>query len=272
MSPSKVKSLKNLLLLLLSLHLLGCAIAIPVHQNHTPQSLGSGGIELSVLSNSGPSIGPDFEEGSSLSTTTAENLSELSPSTGLHLGVGLTNSLDLELETLFSFFSGSVVTAGLKYQWLGQPLFAGKSGETHSSLRLRYFAASGFSDDSESGTNDSLFDNIYVEELDGSGFILSNSFGYLVTDFFGAYVGGQYIQGSLDYRYREDDSTGTLYTGDRTISGYGPFLGLHLNSVGSRLRFYLSLEFQLTNMPATFSDKKVWSESFSSSLGVAFSL
>ncbi len=263
--------LRLLILLIVSAFLFGCAIAIPVHQNHTPQSLGSGGVDLAIMSNTGPAIGPESESGSSLENQAAEAITELSPISGVHLGIGLTDSLDLELESLFSFFSGSVFTVGLKYQWMGKNVFSGKGGDTNSSLRVRYFMASGFEDDPDD-TSDTLFDDIFTEELKGSGFVVSNSWGYLLADFFGVYVGGQYIQGAVEWNYRNDSPTGTAFSGDRTFTGYGPFAGLHLNTSGSSFRVYLSLEYQYTNLPATFDDSRNWAESFSSSLGLSFAL
>ena len=264
-------NLKLIGLLITSIYLLGCAIAIPVHQNHTPQSLGSGGVDISFMSNTGPAIGPESESGSSLETQAAEDLTELSPISGLHLGVGITENVDLELETLFSLFSGSIFTAGLKFQWMGKNMFVGKQGDVNSSLRIRYFSASGFEDDPDD-TSETLFDDIFTEKLVGSGFVVSNSIGYLVADFFGVYGGAQFIQGTVDWEYRNGGPGGTQFLGSREFTGFGPFFGVHLNSTGSSFRVYLSAEFQYTNMPASYSDTRNWSESVSTSLGLTFAL
>jgi hypothetical protein len=224
------------------------------------------------MSNTAPSIGPQFEEGSSLDNNNVDSFAEVAPNMGISFGLGLTNSIDIEVEALANFGSGAISTAAIKYQWLGDSIFSGKAGSSNSSIKIKYFAATGFEDDSEDGSSDNIFNDIYTEKLSGSGFVISNSFGYLLADFFGAYFGGQYIQGSLDFEYREGSSTGTQFSGERTFTGYGPFLGFHLNSAGTSFRVYLAAEFQYTNLPATFSDERVWNESVSTYLGLIFNL
>ncbi len=255
-----------------AVYLAGCAVALPVHQLHTPQSRGSLNFEFGAMSNTAPSIGPDYEDGSSLDNNTVDSLAEAVPSMGAAFGLGITESLDIELEAIANFGSGSIASAGIKYQWLGSNIFSGKAGSMNSSVRVKYFVASGYEDDATNSSSDNIFNGIFTEKLEGSGLIVSNSFGYLLADFFGAYVGGQYIQGSLKYDYREGSSTGTLYSGDRSFTGYGPFAGLHLNSSGTSFRAYLAMEVQYTNLPATFSDERVWHESVATYLGLILNL
>ena len=114
---------KFFIYLMLAVLLNACAVAIPVHQVNGPQSLGKYGLDFSIYSGTSPAVGPEYEDGTELEASVDEFLGELNLTMGYHLGFGITENLDIELETLLGVPTGSIFIAGLKYQWLGKSFF-----------------------------------------------------------------------------------------------------------------------------------------------------
>ena len=91
---------------------------------------------------------------------------------------------------------------------------------------------------------------------------ISNSFGYSFFDSFMGYVGFQYIKGEIDFRYRDNGPTGTLFETKRTIDGYGVFAGLSLNIKFSEgFMWKNSVEYEGTQLPSPTRDDNILYES-----------
>ena len=253
--------MKNyILLLVLAVFSKGCALAIPAHQVNSPQTLGNNVLEAAVLVGTGPSVGPDFVEGTGPALATDDDFADETLYFGYRVAYGLNEKLDIEAEALASIFTGSSFTAALKYQWMGKSFYESTPGEWSSAVRVRYMVADGYEDDpNETAGDDTIFDDVFMEKLDASGFSAALSFGYQVANPFSVYFGAQAISMDLEYRYREDNSTGTLYEGERSINGFGPFAGLSVHTTGDFFRYKFTAEYSYTNLPATYSDdEKVW--------------
>ena len=247
------------LIIISALFLQACAVAIPTHQINSPQSLGNNVLEATAMYGTGAAVGPDFEDGTPPDTTIRADVTDEAFIFGGKIAYGLNDRTDIEIEALASFFAGSTSIVGLKYQWLGEPVYKAKAGDSNSAIRLRYISSSGWSDYPEdSAGSDTIFDDIFVEDMDASGYSAALSYGYLVTNWFGVYVGGQVIAMDLKFRYREDDANGTLYVGDRSIDGWGPFAGIHFNTTGQFFRFRFTGEYAYTNLPYTYESKTGW--------------
>ena len=249
------------LLLILAAFIQGCALAIPTHQVNSPQTLGNNVLEASILTGIGATVGPDFEDGTGPALAAEDDFADTNLYFGYRVAYGLTEKLDLEAEALASFFTGSSFSAALKYQWMGKSFYDSSPGDWSSAIRVRYLVADGYEDDAdESAGSDTILDDVFMEKLDANGLSAALSFGYHVANPFSVYFGAQAMSYDLEYRYREDNATGTLYQGERSINGFGPFLGLSVFTTGDFFRYKFSAEISYTNMPATYSDERVWYE------------
>ncbi|MCB0412546.1 MAG: hypothetical protein KDD22_08480 [Bdellovibrionales bacterium] len=267
-SEGPVWALRVILLFSAILFLQACAVAVPVHQPFAPQSLGKRVARLGINVGSAPVIGP---ESTSASASTWET-DDSSILIGVQGAFGLMEALDLELDAQTSMLSGTSTILGLKYQWLGPSILESTAGDWSSAFRARYIWSSGYKDENENGSGDqALFDHYSVRDLNAKGYSLANGFGYMVAPWFGLYLGGQFVEMKLEYLYTSSGST-NYQNGQRTIQGYGPFLGIHFNSTGSKRRFYFTVEMTKIYMPETYYIKKTWRDGFDTNFGFIFPL
>ena len=96
MTPSKsVQFLMKILIVgLIGASLFGCAVAIPVQQDNSAQTLGKGKWDIALLGGYGPTVGPrDFPSGSQPGAGVFPQMF-----TGIRIARGITKTYDAELE------------------------------------------------------------------------------------------------------------------------------------------------------------------------------
>ena len=179
------------------------------------------------------------------------------------IGYGITDRMDTEL--LFGSHFGSFDIEGdkhlslsLSYQWLGASIYKTKQGDLNSTAKLQLIRQ-----------NES-FDNEFVV---GSGFYLSNSFGYMISNWFSFYGGGRAIYILANYEIKEEDNNRTI---NNHLWCFGPFVGVQLNTIGSVWKIIFAVEGNFTDMPISAGfyelDKNYWIPGYSSSLRVLYQL
>lgn len=247
--------LKALLIVLLGASLFGCAVAIPVHQDDSAQTLGKNKWDIAILTGSGPSEGPrNFPSGSNPGSG-----EESQPFIGALLAWGLAENYDAELEIESAVFGGSLTSIGVKHQWYGPSYFKGKKGDSFAGMRFRYTAASGYKDTpsswSSNSTSDSIFgNNIYVDSMGADTLNFANSWGHLLENWFGVYGGAEAGTSHLQAKLRDGGPTGTPYTDDRYVFFGGPFAGFSIHSTGQSMRLALTFEIEYLSVPNTFTN------------------
>ena len=152
----------------------------------------------------------------------------------------------------------------MSYQWLGTPIYKTKQGDFNSTVRFHLIGQYSFR----------VTHGRYTEEWTvlGLGFSLSNSLGYMISDWFSVYGGGRSIyilanQEIIDLKQKNNSKTT-----DSHLWYFGPFVGVRLNTTGSIWKFVFALEGNFTSIPidAGFYAKseRYWIPGYSSSLSV----
>ena len=265
-----MKNVFSLLTVFVGLNLFSCALIVPSHQLHPPQTLGAGGVRVGVVFAGNPSAGPDVIKNDN---TTLNNgvISDLS--FGYGLTVGVLDFLDVDCELLASFSSGGTTVCGAKLQFLGSPIFEAKEGDVNASIRGRMIQSSGYKDTNEDGTksSDSIFKDIYIQDLSATGYSMALSIGRQHKKWFGTFLGATYLNMDLKTKYTEGSATGTILNEDRNVKVYGPFIGFSMTPGGEHFGFEWTAELSALNAPHTFdSSKRDWETNFGSSVNLLF--
>jgi hypothetical protein len=223
----KIKYLKFISVFAIAALLSACAVSVPVQEARPPQSMGNNGFSLGIISAVNPVVGPDLYqyglENKALDASIDASLF------GFTFVYGITEQLDIEFEALASLLSGSTSVLSLKYQWLGNSLFKSKRGEWVGSARFKLLDSSGYvsaNDGTNEDDNPIDLDDLYFEKFDGSGYGISQLFGYHVADWFMLNINGFYSIFEVDSRFRDGGPSGTLYTDNRDVGLYGINAGL----------------------------------------------
>lgn len=239
---------------------LGCAVAVPMHELSTPETLGPLGFRLALVTGSAPAfVTPS-------ATTNLTTRGETVPLAGYHLDVGITQNLQANVEVL-----GSGVNIGtafaLKYQFMGANYFAAKAGNIASALTLRAWnSASPSFKISDVATTPTYS----YGDLVAKGYDITFSYGKRFWDPFAAYIGIKAVSGDIEAKYKNAENGPIISTEARNISGAGIVAGLNLGAKSENIGFDLNLEGEAINLPSTFNNDKTWFTSFMLLLGVPF--
>lgn len=256
-----VLRMKNyLFILLFVLHSIGCAVAVPMHELSTPETLEPWAFRFALVSGSAPAfITPS-------ATTTTSNTAYSVPLAGYHLGFGLPKSFQINVEALGSGTSMGTSIA-LKHQFHGANYFAAKAGNTASAITLRYWNSVAIDFKVTDVTSSASYS---FGDLTAKGYDVTFSYGKRYWDAFAAYLGLKVASGDLEAKYK-NSSAGTIVASEsRSLAGGGAVAGLNLGSHSNHVGIDCTLEAELMNLPATLSNEKVWYSSFMIMVGIPF--
>jgi hypothetical protein len=238
---------------------LGCAVAIPVHEAETPETLGQWGFRIGLLVGSAPALGVPSSIIGGGDPQTDESALE-----GLKLAVGILPNVDLGFEG----YAGAFTTAdrfSLKYQFMGPDFFASDRARWSGSLAFRYGNAAG---------TDLTFANgiyrVYAGTLAAKTYELSNIWGYRFAKIAGFYAAPKIIYSTIRADYTFSDGGPVVTSTSRSVTGAGTAIGLHLSPHSEHLGIEAIIEYQLMNFPATFSDDREWYSSFMLAFNIPF--
>jgi hypothetical protein len=241
---------------------LGCAIVAPVHEAEPPETLGPWGFRINMVTATGPTLAPTQALNSTESSSLKQGLG------GARLGVGIGSNLQLNVEALLTTAVGGASSASLKYQWNGSNAFAAKAGNTVTSTVLRAWSSSAIGAAAAVDPTNTVLE--YVD-LKGTGYDLTQLVGTRWTDSFGGYIGPKVMTAAVRGDYRSDKNGPILSSRSRSVSGGGAVLGLYWAPHSARAGFDLTLEGQAMNLPATFTNDRVWYTTWALMLGVPLS-
>ncbi|OQW50381.1 MAG: hypothetical protein A4S09_00890 [Proteobacteria bacterium SG_bin7] len=251
---------KYLLLSFFSLNTIGCAVAVPMHELSTPETLGPWAFRLGVISGSAPAF--VTPSATSNSSQTAYSV----PIAGYHLGIGLPSNFQLNVEALGSGTSVGTSVA-VKYQFHGVNYFSSKPGNSSSAITLRYWSSLALDFKVTDVTSSASYS---FGDLNANGYDITLSYGKRFWDFIAAYVGLKGASGNLEAKYKNTEAGTVVATDKRSISGGGAIVGLNLGSRSDHVGFDFNIEAELMNLPATLSNENVWYSSFMVMLGIPF--
>ena len=245
-----------LCLLAYAMGLLGCAVAIPVHEDDSSQTLGKDRWDIAMIGAVGPTEGPrNFPSGS------APNVADVIPEEffGARVAWGIRENYDVEGELGLSMFGGTVASLGIKHQWYGPSYFKARAGDSFSGMRFRYSTATGFADNpstwsSTDSASDIFGNGIFVDNMSAETLSIANSWGHLLTDWFGVYAGLEAGMSNLRATLSDGGPTGTEYSDNRYTYFGGPLAGFSLHSTGESVRVAWTFELEYLSVPDTFTN------------------
>ena len=246
--------MKTLIVGLIGASLFGCAVAIPVHEDNSAQTLGKGKWDVALLGGAGPTVGPrNFPSGSQPGAGVFPQMF-----TGFRVARGITKTYDAELEADASVFGGGEFSLAVIHQWYGPSYFETRAGDNYAGMRFRYTSASGYEDNPSTWSNsssDSTFgNNIFVSSLNADTLTFANSWGHATASWFGVYAGLEAGTSHLRAQLRDGGPTGTPYSDDRYAFFGGPLAGFSLHSTGQTMRVALTFEIEYLSVPNTFTN------------------
>ena len=244
-------------------------INVPTQVN-SPTTLGDNVLDVSVFGARAP-VNYVKDEGDEGIETRFLHDQPWLPALGLKLGYGVTNNIDVELQTEYAYIGLPYISLGMKYQWLGAPIYKTKRDDWNSTAQLKFMLGHIKTTRTSSSEEGALADKVRIWV---SGFSLSNSFGYMIQDWLVVYGGGQAIYMFVDYKLKKQGNT-KLSKVESHIWGYGPFAGVQLNTtLGSVWKVVFSLEGSFTNLPVAAGfykgKERHWTPGVAGSLSVLF--
>ncbi len=255
--------MKTFVILFFAIQLTACAtkLAVPGPTN-SPTTLGEGVVSVSGGIASEPHV--HFKDSNDSKVYPSEYF--LSSPNAIHfkLGYGITDRIDTGLLYDANADSNSLVL-DLNYQWLGVPIYKTKQGDLNSTVRLSLI---GQYDQGKVRGSGSI-----RASVEGLGFSLSNSFGYMVSDWFSFYGGGRsiYILASYEIKNKIDSSSRTT---NNHLWYFGPFIGIQLNTTGSIWKVVFTVEGNFTSIPVAAGfykkDDRWWIPGYSGVLSVLY--
>lgn len=245
----------------LSVLFLGCAVVAPVHEAEPPETLGPWGFRMAMINATGPALAPTQSLAAMEGSSSKQGLG------GGRVGIGIGSKLQLNVEALLTTSVGGSSSASLKYQWTGANAFSAKSGNNVTSTVLRAWNSSAIGAAAAVDPTNTVLE--YVD-LKGVGYDLTQIFGTRWTDSFGGYIGPKVMTASVSGDYRSDKSGPILSSRSRSVSGGGAVAGLYWAPHSARAGFDATFEVQAINLPATYTNDRVWYATWALMLGVPF--
>ena len=253
--------MKTFVILFFVVQLTACAtkLAVPGHTN-SPTTLGEGVLSASGGVASEPHV--RFKDSNDSKVYPSEYF--LSPPNAIHfkLGYGITDRIDTGLLFDANVESNSLIL-DLSYQWLGVPIYKTKQGDLNSTVRLSLIGQY------DRGKAHSV--DIIEKSVMGLGFSLSNSFGYMISDWLSFYGGGRAIYILANYEIKKDSSSKTT---NSHLWYFGPVVGVQLSTTGSIWKVVFTIEGNFTSIPvaAGFYKKndRWWIPGYSGILSVLY--
>ena len=248
--------------------LIACGTLRVPHYAKSPMTLGDDVLDFSIFGAMDPHIPLKYKEDDADPNPDKLPISDI----GLKLRYGMTDTMDI----VFFGSAFTIVGLGLGYQWMGKSVYKTKKNNWNSTVQLKYVISRKSGKSIEPPTPTSTDNTVYLREHMEFNlpavFSLSNSFGYMVNDWFTVYGGGQILY--IQTKYKIEDKKGKRSV-DKHIWGYGPFGGILLNLIGlgttnSSWKIIFVAEGSLTNIPVALSwnkgKERHWLPGISSSL------
>ena len=214
---------------------------------------------------------------------------------GIKVGYGITDKIDIEAELSTTESLPDYYTSlGVKYQWLGESAFKVKSSNLTSTTQLKFIYGE-VSEEEKAKTKkipikkdpkttfyiDKHVTHHYLIRGDLYGFSLSNSFGYVVWDWFVIYIGGAVTYLSASYEVTARDYTGssvkkTEAETEDDLWIYWPFAGIQLQTTGLHWKIIFALEWNVVNLPLYMGwnnkEKRQWDSAINASVNILLPL
>lgn len=253
--------MKYILCLILVLLATGCSIAVPVHEGEPPEVLDNWGFRVALLDGIAPQIAPLGSGVTSDPSGVRESI------VGYRMGFGFLERFQLNFDLLATGASGGS-SVSLKYQWTGDTYFKAHQGNFSQTTIVRYWSGTGsdISLNYNGGTTQSSHSN-----LTGDGFDVTHLFGYRPADFFGVYGGPKLTAGHVQADYKNDVNGAVLASAKRNFWGGGAIAGIYLAPHSEHIGFDFVLEYELMNLPQTYTDGRDWYSTVMLTMGVPFS-
>lgn len=273
--------------ILFLINLTAClSLSVP-NQTKSPTTVGHKVLSISAI---GSFLGPWIKFLPPDRESSSGSLAPPMP-TGLRLGYGITDKIDIESELLIASVPYLSAGLGVKYQWLGESAFKTEQNDWTSTAQLNFIHGYGEYEEYEEYEGERPF-SFVRNLLSGSGvlygFSLSNSFGYMVLDWLVVYGGAKVTYLSAEYNVdieakEQKDPQVESKTAESTTSSnkkigdkfwiYGPFAGIQLKkTMGPHWKIIFTVEGNTINLPQHTGwykkRKRIWQPHLAASLNI----